>query len=206
FEIAKTSGKKLMIWRAPDLNTEEIQDETLKKLLESEYVRAEDLEEFKAAIKTSLLPPPVSPVIETHSDNPKFVYICTDAKDRAYCDSIIKNEIKQAGLGYSLPFKSSELAVTKKFQKQNFIDCYATLFVYCQSEPDAVLSQILECYKIKALRKEPFRAVAIYDGPPKASDEGTIEIELPAFEIANLNCRENNYEFTENFIKKLCHD
>ena len=96
--------------------------------------------------------------------------------------------------------------MTKKFQKQNFIDCYATLFVYCQSEPDAVLSQILECYKIKALRKEPFRAVAIYDGPPKASDEGTIEIELPAFEIANLNCRENNYEFTENFIKKLCHD
>lgn len=206
FDIAKATGKKLMVWRSPDLKTEEISDAGMRALLESEYIRAEDLEGFKSALKTALLPQLESPLIDTHSDNPRFVYICTDARDRDYCDAVIKNEIKKAGLGYSFPYKSKELSVTKKFQKQNFIDCYATLFVYCQTEPDAVLSQILECYKIKALRKQPFRAIAIYDGPPKANDEGIIEIELPSFEIANLNCRENNYEFTENFIKKLCHD
>ena len=210
FDVAKASGKKLMVWRAPDLKTSDINDENFRTLLESEYIRAEDLEEFKAAVKAALIPPPPPLEIDKHLDeltaDPKFVYICTDARDRQYCDDVIKEEIKKAGLGYSFPIKSNELSVTKKFQKQNFIDCYATLFVYCQTEPDAVLSQILECYKTKALRKEPFRALAIYDGPPKANGEGIIEIQLPSFEIANLNCRENNHEFTENFIKKLCHD
>jgi hypothetical protein len=56
---------------------------------------------------------------------------------------------------------------------------------------------------MKALRKEPFRAVAIFDGPPKDDEEGTIDIELPSFEIANLNCRQNIREFSEKFLKKL---
>jgi hypothetical protein len=116
---------------------------------------------------------------------------------------VLKKEIKQAGLGYSLPILSREVSVVKKYQKQNFIDCYATLFVYCETDPEAVFSQIMECYKMKALRKEPFRAVAIFDGPPKDDEEGTIDIELPSFEIANLNCRQNIREFSEKFLKKL---
>jgi hypothetical protein len=203
FDIAKTSGKKMMIWRPPDLKTDEVKDANLKAILESVYVRAEGIEEFKLALKKALTPPPPLPDIETESDNPKFVYICTDQNDREYSEKIIKNAIKGAGFGCSLPIMSNNAVAVKNYQKQNFIESYATLFVYCQSEPDGVFSRILECYKVRAQRKKPFRALAIFDGPPKQSEEGTIEIELPQFEIANLNCRENILEFTDKFLKKL---
>jgi hypothetical protein len=208
FEIAKDSSNKMMIWRSPDLNLEDVKDQNLKAILESEYVRSECLEEFKAAIIKNMEEPKKRLPIN-HNES-SLVYLCADSVDMPYCKDVILKEINRLNaleelnkkiIDVSLPLVSNDPAKVRKYQEQNLLQCDATVFVYCNSDPDIIFNQIMHCRKINIRREEPFKVVAIYDGPPPEK-EG-IEINLPSIQLSYLNCRESLDEFIEKFLKVL---
>lgn len=211
FEMAQTSGKKMLIWRPSNFNTEDVTSPEHKKILESEYVRTGIFEEFKAAITTALQPAPAP--LPPAPGNSKFLYICTDEIDKDYCENTIlkiidernqeieTNNIQKNKIDCFFPLENASSPDSRKYNDDSFLISDAALFVYCNSDPSTVLNQINYCRKINIRRKEPFDIVALYDGPPTAKNQ--IPLRMASLRFTYLNCRENLKDFTEKFLNIL---
>jgi hypothetical protein len=199
FELAKSSGKKMMIWRSSDIDINKISDLSLRQIHESEYVQSGVFEEFKSAVLKSVN----KPIIDPSPPVPRFIYVCTDVIDRHYCEEKIIPKIEEKKLDYALPLRgdNKNISAIRKFQEQNLLSCDAAVFVYCDSDPDIVFNQIMHCRKINTDRKDPFKIVAIYDGPPTEKDK--IELALQNMNFSYLNCRETPNDFDEKFLNIL---
>jgi hypothetical protein len=198
FELAKKFGKQILLWRTQGINVGDVTDHSLRLLHESEHIRAGGFEEFKAMVLDA-----IKPVVSQPSNPSGFVYVCTDSVDRPHCEETIIPRMREKRIDFAMPLKGTnkDAKVVRRFQEQNLLSCDAVVFVYCYSDPDMVLNQIMHCRKVNTERDAPFKIVAIYDGPPTEKDK--IDITLQSMNYSYLNCRENGNEFVEKFLNIL---
>ena len=215
FDIAKKNLQvKKLIWRSSNFDIDKVADLGYREILKSEYVRAGGFEEFKSAIPEefkSSVPITVlnggkEPLGGDSTKKSKLIYICSDSTDREYSkktilDAINNRKPRKNEINCFFPLDNTNSIDPRKYNEESILGSDAALFVYCNSDPGTVLSQLNYCLKTSVDRKSPFEVFALYDGPPLVKAQIPIIIESENF--IYLNCRESLKDFTEKFLNRL---
>jgi hypothetical protein len=183
YELAREIGKRILQWRAPELDVTSLQDHEWAEFLQLDTVRALAFEDLLAAIIQTLAP--AKPVQKPAGAlSPPLVFLDADTDDLDLADNLGKVLIN-SGIECLLPFAGSRPAETRKIFEQSVLACDAMMIIYGRVPPEWVSDQFLAIRRIETQRERPFAAYAIYDGPP----EPKARVNVLSPRISILQCR-----------------
>jgi len=187
-KVAQALGKPIFQWRHPRLNVSTVKEESQRLLLEGENVRAESIEDFKEEIRRRAFQKPPVPVQESLE---AFVLVDASAKDALLADEISRALAKYGAAVSTLNApeggEEGEGADPKDVREEledNFKNCQVLIVVHGQAPSSWVVGQYQQWQKIKAKRKQPARALVLFDGPPETKKA---HVRLPDARI--VDCR-----------------
>ena len=178
---AESLGKPVLQWRHPQIRLDRVADPTHRKLLDSDTVRAESLEDFKQEIRRRAFEPPPC------ADPTVFAYVLVDTTEedaplaRQVSDAL--NKYGVSVMEYHFPETEGRSIGQKPRDRldANLSKCKAFIVVYGESDPDWVWAQYREWRKIRGV--QPSNALALIDGPPKKATS----LLIPGMHV--LDCR-----------------
>jgi hypothetical protein len=199
YELAQEVRKRIMQWRSPELDLENIQDPDWYSFLRLETVRALALEDFVSEIIRKL-DPPSSPKKGGNGDTkPHLVFVDADTNDSVLAYDICRT-LTNFGAECVLPLQSNKPSETREAFEQYVVDCDAMMIVYGGVTPKWVSDQFLAVRRIEWQRERPFGAYAIYDGPPE--QKSPVSVMSPRIDI--LQCRNRiDEQQLGNFIQTI---
>ncbi len=171
FDIAKESGKKMFVWRDPEIDLDRVRDPEYRSFLE-EQVRAETLTTFEKTVREEVLrPPPPKPTNRSAAIG-SYVFVYYD-DDRPIAEAVMKAlaEHDAAGIAIS-PADAEGAEAADRELKNEMVDCAVMILI--RGENDSwvkstykklvkILPEVLERRKDEGKNDLP---VAVYDGPP----------------------------------------
>ena len=183
WERAQALDIPILQWRAPDLAVDTVESTKQRELLETETVCAEPLSTFKETIVATAIPPePPSPT--PVAGGAPFVFINAERRDRDLAETI-RDKVGERTIA-TLPLNVGAAAEMRKDLEQKLQECDALIVVYGEGPVGWVDKQLLHYDRVRPNRKQNFRALAVYDGPPEEKPE--IPTRMPGLEI--LSCRQ----------------
>lgn len=180
-EAAVRAGKELLQWRNPLLDLSTIADKDHLAIVDGEKVRAEGIEDFKRAVKDTVLREEKSEVYLPPVD--AFVFVNMDTADRVLAEKVC-NYLEQKEIGYSLPLEEGDPSDVREVFQNNLHDCNGIIILYGSSTAAWVHRQLLACRKILSTRRKPLQAFAVFEGPPL--EKSPIPLKLPNLEVLNF--------------------
>ena len=202
YERAVTAGTCRLQWRSPTLDVQTIQDEDHCALVNGDTVFAVSFEEFKRTAVEDALPKPPDPPrssTTTPGSTQALVFVHAEADDRPLAEDVSR-VLDKHRYGYILPLERGKPTEIRRDLERNLRECDALILVYGRISPTWVREQLLQCRKVSARRKSPFRALAIYEGPP--GPKAAIGFKLPDMHILDCSKGLNEGEL-RNFFKAL---
>lgn len=206
FDAAQGAGKKLFVWRDPELPLERVRDPAHREFLGNDHVRKEGLKSFeKAVAEEALKPPPPPPKSSADAWGP-CVFVHLDEADRSLGDAVMQAltthqadgiELADTGDGRDSERSAAELA--QDFE--NFL-VEADALILIRGDNDRWFKyQWLRLRKAlpKVMkRRDNNLEIAIYDGPPP--DKPPLPVVAPNLHV--LDCRQSPEEL-EKFLAQL---
>ena len=202
FDLANETGKPILQWRRDELIMESIEDLDHRTLLQTPFVRAEALEDFKQFVRDQVLNKPQKR--ESPGSLSTFVFVTVDAKDQAMAQQICEI-LDRYQIGYALPLDVKDPGEFRRDLEQNLAECDALVIIYGETTAAWVRAQIRECQKAVARRQRPLRSLAVFEGPPEA--KANLGMNLPNMNMRIVNCREGLCENqVEHFLSAVAGD
>jgi TIR domain len=168
YELAERLDKKIVQWRNPSVQVEDVGNERHRALLERATVQTGSLEVFKQEIirkiREDKKPSPILVVPRDHRQI--FLFVNMDDTDRALANevcSILKNE----GVYFSIPLRSEKPEEIRIDLEENLRLCDGLIVVYGNTTQAWVRRQVLQAQKALALREMPAMMRGICLAPPE---------------------------------------
>jgi hypothetical protein len=177
-EAAKQRGCKILQWRSPDLNLQQIVDSPQQRAL-LEAVEAMPIDDFKQKIVRSLMPAKSENGGNGASpERPSFIFIDCDAVDTDKADNIGRRI--GGGFDWERPYyerkpKSGEL---RQGIEKNIVECDG-LFIVQGENPHWVWDQVQLFRKLRQRRTKEARVLAVVQA-------GSQPVELKGINVAGL--------------------
>jgi hypothetical protein len=178
-EAAKTAGVEIMQWRHPELDLSSVSDPAYASVLAAETVVACGLEAFKRQILAWVRKPKPRPQAVSSSST---IFINADSKDLSVAHEISRECVRHA-LTTFLPIVGPSSAESRKDLEDNLTDCDVLLFIYGDTTPDWIRSQLRFFSKVKPRRETEPKLLAICSGPPAEKPE--IGVSFPNAHLIN---------------------
>jgi hypothetical protein len=167
YERALEAGKTILQWRSPSLNRDMIADEGHRRLVEGETVWAVGLEEFKqTVVKHALL----KPAVRTRSKCTLFVLLDVNREEDSPLADEIARVMEKHNIDYVLPLQHGKPSEIRTELEKFLLDSDGIIIVYGVVTPAWAREQLHQCRKIIPRRERPFKAIAVYEGPPEEKD------------------------------------
>ncbi len=176
---------EIMQWRHPDLDTRTIGDPVYQNILTAETVVASGLEAFKSQVLSWARRRPREPRKTPSNTQSPTVFINADDKDMHIAKEIERECLRQALTTY-LPMTGPSSEANRKDLAENLTDCDVLLFIYGDTTPDWIRSQLRFFGKVKPKREADPKLLAICSGPPAQKPD--IGISIPNAHV--INCTE----------------
>lgn len=195
FECAKKAGKTIMQWHSQDLDIASITNADHRAFLQLDTVVATGIEEFKSMVKENVFYTPPSPAKKPID---AFVFVDMESIDRSLSNDVC-DMLDRYGAGYILPKDcGSPKEIRNDFEK-NLLYCDALIVIYGKSTVDWVKEHLRQSHKILAMRVQPLKALALYEGPPEPKDKPG---KLP--NMRTINCKKGlNEPELKSFLDSL---
>jgi hypothetical protein len=184
YDTAKASGKPVLQWRRPDINTDTITHWD-KRLLDGPDVLVMGLQEFMKEIKKSIERKNAAAEkdkvkaekvtgMDKGGDNAtktQFLFINADSSDKELTEQLLKAfEDKRDWIAAGPLFEGSAEDITKDLDA-NLIDCDTLLLVYGKADAPWIRAQLRRYSKVERLRDAPPRVKTILFAPPAPKPE-----------------------------------
>jgi hypothetical protein len=187
-----------MQWRRPDLNVEAVSDPAYRAMLSADTVIASGLEAFKRQVldwvrdsaRRSQRPPEVRAAT---------VFINADSSDMNVAREVERECLRHA-LTTVLPISGASSEATRRDLEESLTDCDVLLFIYGETTPAWIRSQLRQFSKIRPQRQTQPKLLAICNGPPREKPD--IGFTFPNAHV--INCRDGwNMEQIGALISEL---
>jgi hypothetical protein len=184
YDAAKASGKPVLQWRRPDINTAAITHWD-KRLLDGPDVLVMGLQEFMKEIKKEIdrknaaaEKDKVKAEKEAVKDKggegaakTQFLFINADSSDKELTEQLLKAfEDRRDWIAAGPLSEGSAEEITKDLDA-NLVDCDTLLLVYGKADAPWVRAQLRRYSKIERLRDTPLRLKTILFAPPAPKPE-----------------------------------
>jgi hypothetical protein len=180
-QLALDAGKPVLQWRSLSLETQAVEDNDLRRLLDGSSVRAEPIEDFKQAILRHL-DDMRDPAPRGRVD--AFVFVDMDSADRVLAENLCEI-LDRHGAGYVLPLETQDPGEYRRDLEDNLSNCDALMVIYGVTTTSWVRNHLRECHKALSNRSRPARGLALIQGPP--SPKGKLPVRLPNMKV--LDCQ-----------------
>lgn len=170
-ELARESGKPLLLWRDLRDDPADVADPIHRAMLED--ARACSFAEFKSAIvETARRKPP------THKPRAPGVTVFVNAdRDDLEVARQVSDALSQRGIDCFWPLREGPPERVRQDLENNLRECDGLIIVYGSTEPSWVRDQLRQGRKILSQRERDLAALAIFFGPPEQKQE--IAVALP---------------------------
>lgn len=184
YDTAKASGKPVLQWRRPDIDTATITHWD-RRLLDGPEVLAMGLQEFMKEIKKSVDRKNAAAEKDkvkaekeaekeksgNNSAKTQFLFINADSSDKELTEQLLKAfEDKRDWIAAGPLFSGTAEEITKDLDA-NLVDCDTLLLVYGKADAPWVRAQLRRYSKIERLRDAPPRVKTILFAPPAPKPE-----------------------------------
>jgi hypothetical protein len=198
FEAARAGGIPIMQWRHPDLDVQAVADSVYRSLVAADTVVASGLEAFKRQIldwvRDSQRRPKRQPQARAAT-----VFINADTSDMNVAREVERECLRHA-LTTVLPIVGASSEATRKDLEESLTDCDVLLFIYGETTPAWIRSQLRQFNKIRPQRQSDPKLLAIYNGPPREKPD--IGVTFPNARV--INCRDGwNVALIRELIAEL---
>jgi hypothetical protein len=188
--IARETGRRILQWRDPVLvQLDEVSDPAHRALLE--IAAAVGIEEFKNSVLNAARDE-AEPVLMPEEDLSRAVFINCAPEDRAIAEPLIEEISKSQdtlaarGMNCIFAVDAGQPSAIRSDLEQKLQKCGAMILVYGGAPVDWVKEQVRQIRKTVMKRKNAFKAIALYDGPP----DKKVDLDFSALGIDLINCRE----------------
>ncbi len=204
YDHARKHDLPVLQWFTPEQKIETVADSIQRELLEQETVRQINLQNFKKEVVRK-----TNEIIKRSKERKKpsnlnisgpYIFVNTSTNDVDLANDV-KRIIKNNKMPCILPvLKEGNADEIRKDLEDNLKSCDVIMLIYGKDTLFWVREQLRNLIKNEHERELPWRAIAIYDGPPE--DKESINIEIPDMEI--IDCRKGLNENKINaFLKPL---
>lgn len=195
-KAAREAGKKLLLWRHPELDLQAVSDPRQRTLLTDEAVVVCGLEAFKATIRSQLEARPKQENSERHA--PSLVFINASELDQDVV-KIVRQEFEARKMSVAIPLFQGSAEEVREDLTENMKDCDVLVFIYGMAPPAWVRAQMRLFSKLRPGTKA--RLVAIFVGPPdeKPADIGFSMPDLRRVDFPDRWSPERMREMIEEF-------
>jgi hypothetical protein len=168
-KAAREAGKKLLLWRHPELDLDAVSDPRQRTLLTDEAVVVCGLETFKATIRSQLEARPKQENCKRPA--PSLVFINASELDQDVV-KIVRQEFEARKMSVAIPLYRGSAEEVREDLTENMKDCDVLVFIYGMAPPAWVRAQMRLFSKLRPGTRA--RLVAIFVGPPdeKPADIG----------------------------------
>ena len=195
-KVAREAGKKLLLWRHPELNLDTVTDARQRALLTDEAVVACGLETFKATVRSRLETRPKQE--ERKRRAPSLVFIDAMQLDHDVA-KIAQQEFRARQLPVAIPLYQGSAEEVREDLTENMKDCEVLVFIYGMAPQAWVRAQMRLFSKLRSDTRA--RLVAIFVGPPdeKPADIGFSMPDLHRVDFPKQWSAERMREMIEEF-------
>lgn len=168
-KAARAAGKKMLLWRHPELDLDAVAEQRQRALLADPAVVVCGLESFKAAVRGAL--EARGKPDKRDKEAPSLVFIDASELDHDVA-KIVQQEFHARNLWAAIPLYQGSAEEVREDLKENMEECDVLVFIYGMAPPSWVRSQMRLFNKLRPGARA--RVVAIFVGPPdeKPSDIG----------------------------------
>jgi hypothetical protein len=168
-KLAREAGKKLLLWRHPELDPEKVTDDRQRALLTDPDVVVCGLESFKATVRSRL--ESRAKDVDRERKPPSLVFIDASELDHDVA-KIAQQEFQAQKLSVAIPLYQGSAEEVREDLTENMKDCDVLVFIYGMAPPAWVRAQMRLFSKLRPGTRA--RLVAIFVGPPdeKPADIG----------------------------------
>jgi hypothetical protein len=189
--IAREVGRRVLQWRDPGLlQLDEVSDPGHRALLET--AAAIGIEEFKNFVLNAARDE--AKLVRTpEEDLSQTVFINCASEDRKIAESLIEEIHKSQhilaaeGMNCIFAVDEGQPAAIRRDLELKLQKCGAMILVYGGVPVDWVKEQVRQIRKTVMKRKNAFKAIALYDGPPP---DKKMDLDFSALGIDLIDCRE----------------
>jgi hypothetical protein len=195
-KVAREAGKRLLLWRHPELNLDGVTDNRQRALLTDEAMVVCGLETFKATIRTRLEARPKSE--EQERPAPALVFIDASELDHDVA-KIAQQEFQARKMSVAIPLYQGSAEEVREDLTENMKECDVLVFIYGMAPPAWVRAQMRLFSKLRPGTRA--RLVAIFVGPPdeKPPDIGFSMPDLHRVDFPNQWSAARMREMIEEF-------
>lgn len=172
YNAASASGKPLLIWRHPLIDTDLMPSSPHKTLLMSKEVIVSGLESFKTEVvrnlKATQEPEPMS--------TPSMIYIGADRSDLSVAQQI-QEMLREHNFPVSIPTFEGTSEEIRQDLEESLADSDTLVFVHGVAPVNWVRGNLRRMHKLLSMRDTPPQAVAILKTPPQ--EKADIGMALP---------------------------
>lgn len=168
-KAAREAGKKLLLWRHPELDLDKVTDARQRALLTDPAVVVCGLESFKATVRSSL--EARAKQEDRERLTPSLVFIDASELDHDVA-KIVKQEFEARKIPVAVPLYQGSAEEVRDDLTGNLKDCEVLVFIYGVAPQAWVRAQMRLFNKLRSGARA--RLVAIFVGPPdeKPADIG----------------------------------
>ena len=168
-KVAREAGKKLLLWRHPELDLDKVTDPRQRALLTDEAVVVCGLETFKATIRSRLEARPKQE--DSERPAPSLVFIDASELDHDVA-KIVKQEFEARSMSVTVPLYHGSAEEVRADLTESMQECHVIVFIYGLAPPAWVRAQMRLFSKLRPGTRA--KLVAIFVGPPdeKPADIG----------------------------------
>jgi len=168
-KVAREAGRKLLLWRHPELNLDAVTDPRQRTLLTDEAVVVCGLESFKATVRSRLEARPKQEDRERQA--PSMVFIDASELDQDVLQ-VVRQEFEARRMSVAIPLFEGAAEVVREDLTENMKECDVLVFIYGMAPPAWVRAQMRLFSKLRPGTRASL--VAIFVGPPdeKPADIG----------------------------------
>lgn len=198
FQAAKAVGVPIMQWRRPDLDVRTVTDPAYKAMLTADTVVASGLEAFKRQI-LDWVRDSVRRAQQPSGARAATVFINADSSDMNVAREV-QRECLRLALTTVLPIAGASSEATRRDLEEFLTDCDVLLFIYGETTPAWIRSQLRQFSKIRPQRQADPKLLAICNGPPREKPD--IGVTFPNARV--INCVDGwNMELIRELISEL---
>jgi hypothetical protein len=190
YQVARELGRRTLQWRDPTLlQFDQVSDPAHRALLE--FAAAVGIEEFKNSVLRAARAD-AEAVAMPKQDLSQAVFINCASEDRDLAAPLVDAVRESKGLlglhGVDCIFAvdTGQPSAIRSDLELKLQQCGAMILVYGGASADWVKEQVRQIRKTVLKRKRPFKAIALYDGPP----DKKADLDFSALGIELINCRE----------------
>ena len=194
YELAVSTGMKVLQWRAPELLTKPFDDSAHLEFVRASSAMECPLEEFKAEVRRIASPSPPAKSAERPSviegiDMPPTVFIHAGIEDVKQAE-LLSTTLTELNCWVTTPLTTGEPDKIREDLEANLTECDGLIVFYGRITPDWVRAQFRSLPRIFPKRQKlepprPLKALAICNGePPEKPNPG---VSIPGMQWIDLS-------------------